>query len=111
MKKNNTFQCVHCCQEIVLRPYGTMQRNHCPACLWSVHLDNRPGDRASSCGGKMEPIAVSVRRDEWMLIHRCQVCGTLRSNRIAGDDSTARLLAIAARPLAHPPFPLDRLPV
>lgn len=111
VKTNETFRCVYCARAVALRPYGTKHRNHCPACLWSVHVDERPGDRASSCGGKMEPIAVSVRRDEWLLIHRCQSCGALRSNRVAGDDSVAGLLALAARPLANPPFPLDRLPL
>jgi hypothetical protein len=56
----------------------------------------------------MEPVAVWVRGDEWALIHRCLGCGTLRSNRIAGDDSVPALLALAARPLANPPFPVDR---
>jgi len=58
----------------------------------------------------MEPIAITVRKDgEWILIHRCQGCGTLSSNRIAGDDNPLLLVRIAVKPLAQPPFPLDRL--
>lgn len=58
----------------------------------------------------MEPIAISVRRDdEWVLIHRCMDCGTLKANRIAGDDNEMALLSIAVRPVARPPFPLDGL--
>jgi hypothetical protein len=58
----------------------------------------------------MEPIAITVRKDgEWVLIHRCQGCGTLSSNRIAGDDNPLLLLRIAVKPLAQPPFPLERL--
>ena len=58
----------------------------------------------------MEPIAVWVRRGgEWAVIHRCRECGALRSNRIAGDDNEFVLLALAVRPLAQPPFPLDQL--
>jgi len=46
------------------------------------------GDRQSACGGVMEPIAISVRKDkEWIIIHRCTECGTLRENRVAGDDN------------------------
>ncbi|WDF05905.1 RNHCP domain-containing protein [Shouchella hunanensis] len=30
-------------------------RNHCPFCLYSKHQDIIPGDRASTCGGLMEP--------------------------------------------------------
>jgi hypothetical protein len=58
----------------------------------------------------MEPIAVWARKGgEWALIHRCAACGALSSNRIAADDNEMLLLSIAARPLAHPAFPLDRL--
>jgi hypothetical protein len=58
----------------------------------------------------MEPIAVFVGNGgEWMLIHRCKACNELHENRIAGDDSVMVLLAIAARPLAQPPIPLDFL--
>ena len=47
--------------------------------------------------------------EEWMLIHRCKSCGQLHENRIAGDDSVMLLLAIAAKPLANPPVPLEFL--
>ena len=89
---------------------GTQHRNHCPSCLWSRHLDVDPGDRAADCGASMEPIAITVRNDgEWVLIHRCRGCGALASNRVAGDDNPLLLVRIAVRPLAQPPFPLDRL--
>jgi len=56
----------------------------------------------------MEPIAVSVRSgSEWTLIHRCNDCGALKSNRIAGDDNEMALMSLAVRPVAQPPFPLD----
>ncbi len=59
----------------------------------------------------MEPIAVSVRPDgEWTLVHRCRECGSIRANRIGGDDNPMLLMSLAARPLARPPFPLDRMP-
>jgi len=58
----------------------------------------------------MEPIALWVRHDgEWAIIHRCRECGVLRTNRIAGDDDALALMSLAVRPLARPPFPLDRL--
>jgi hypothetical protein len=79
-------------------------RNHCPACLWSRHVDVLPGDRAADCGGLMEPIGVEHRHGKGMVIvHRCQRCGVTRPNRVAVDrvqgdgiDSIAALL----RPLA-----------
>lgn len=105
------FVCTHCSRPVAREAPGTAHRNHCPRCLWSVHLDTQPGDRAARCGGLMEPVAVSVRPGgEWVLIHRCRRCGALRGNRIAGDDNELVLLSLAVRPLAQPPFPLDRLP-
>ena len=104
------FVCAHCGREVAAEAFGTKHRNHCPWCLWSVHLDDRPGDRAAFCGGEMEPVAVEVRKDgEWALIHRCRACGVLGANRIAGDDSPLVLVSLAVRPLARPAFPLDRL--
>jgi len=58
----------------------------------------------------MEPIAIAVRgAGEWVLIHRCRACDALHANRSAGDDNPLLLVRIAARPLALPPFPLERL--
>ena len=106
----SVFRCQHCRAEIAADAAGTQHRNHCPHCLWSVHLDERPGDRRSACGAGMEPIAVWVRGDgEWALVHRCCACHTARVNRIAGDDNEYALLSLAARPMASPPFPVTRL--
>ncbi len=105
-----SFRCVHCRMDISTSAPGTLHRNHCPSCLWSRHVDDAPGDRAADCQASMEPIAMTVRGDgEWVLIHRCNGCGVLHANRIAGDDNPLLLLRIAVRPLAQPPFPLDRL--
>jgi len=58
----------------------------------------------------MEPIGLWVRSDgEWALIHRCQSCGEIHTNRIAGDDNEGALLALAVQPLANPAFPLARI--
>ena len=73
-------------------------------------MDEVPGDRAAECAGAMEPIAVWVRPGgDWALIHRCRRCGELHSNRIGGDDNELLLIALAVRPIAQPPFPLDRV--
>lgn len=101
------LQCRHCRTEFSLDAPGTRHRNHCPWCLWSVHLDNTPGDRAAACGGGMEPIAVSACDDgEWLLVHQCKSCFGVHVNRIAGDDNERDLLALAVRPLRHAPFPI-----
>ena len=56
----------------------------------------------------MEPVSVWVRKGgEWAVIHRCRRCGILHSNRVAADDSPLKLMSLAVRPLAEPPFPLE----
>lgn len=110
-RRSQTFRCQHCRIDVPLDAPGTRHRNHCPQCLWSAHLDERPGDRRSPCGGGMEPIAVWVRPDgEWSLVHRCGSCRVTKVNRIAGDDNDLVLMSIAARPMAAPPFPLAKIP-
>ena len=106
-----TFRCGHCGLDVSTRAVGTAHRNHCPNCLWSRHLDDdRPGDRDAECGSLMEPIAISVRGDgEWILVHRCGGCDELHLNRSSGDDNPLILLQLAVRPLAQPPFPIERI--
>lgn len=58
----------------------------------------------------MEPVAISARGDgEWVLVHRCTSCDVAHLNRTAADDSPLLLVRLAARPLALPPFPLERI--
>lgn len=107
-KGSQDFTCKVCGAYVTAEGGGTKNRNHCPVCLSSVHLDIEPGDRAADCGGTMEPIGVWVRKNgEWALIHRCKICGTLSSNRIAADDNPVKLMSIAVKPLASPPFPAE----
>lgn len=85
---------------------GTKNRNHCPFCLFSEHLDeNIPGDRKSTCKGKMEPIALTFKKGitdkygnfkqgETMIVHKCKKCNKLSSNRIAGDDNPDEILKL-----------------
>jgi RNHCP domain len=104
------FTCVSCKRQVPGVAWGTSHRNHCPACLWSRHVDEEPGDRRCACRAPMRPIGIEVRADgEWAIIHRCTGCNALRANRIAGDDHEVALLALALRPLANPAFPLDVL--
>lgn len=106
-----SFRCRHCKLDVPVVAIGTAHRNHCPNCLWSRHLDDdAAGDRDSECGASMEPIAITVRAGgEWVLVHRCTNCATVRLNRSAGDDNPLALLRLAVRPLALTPFPLELL--
>ena len=104
------FTCKVCGRLVTPDCAGSGHRNHCPNCLTSLHLDQEPGDRAADCGGVMEPIAAWVRKGgEWAIIHRCRRCGHLSSTRVAADDNPMKLMSIAMRPLAAPPFPIERI--
>ena len=95
----NGFWCKHCGAYVYTLPgsSGVQNRNHCPFCLWSRHVDHfQAGDRLSACKAIMQPIGLTLKQTrnkyaccsigELMLIHRCRDCGKLSINRIAADD-------------------------
>jgi hypothetical protein len=101
------FICVNCrsfvCADEALS--GVHNRNHCPYCLVSRHLDLfEAGDRLSACKGAMLPLALTWKRSlkkyarpgdgELMLVHRCRDWGGLSINRIAADDDNALILSL-----------------
>ncbi len=83
-KNDSGFVCAHCKRQV--EPLGYSSRNHCPFCLWSLHVDVFPGDRANGCGGQMEPIRVEISpKKGFVIVHRCTVCGEIRRNKAATD--------------------------
>lgn len=104
------FVCGNCGNTVVPPGSGTVNRNHCPGCLWSRHVDLRTGDRMSVCRGMMEPVALWVKeKGEWSILHRCVKCGLIRANRISGDDCRDNLIGMALKPALNPPFPIDKV--
>ena len=101
------FKCAHC-HGIVSSAQllsGVHNRNHCPYCLWSCHLDlYAAGDRLSACKAPMRPIGLTMKtgrnkyqrdaRGELMLVHQCSGCQTLSINRIAADDDSETIRAV-----------------
>jgi hypothetical protein len=105
------FRCAHC-HGMVSSTHllsGVNNRNHCPYCLWSCHLDLfAAGDRLSACKAPMKPVGLTLKkgrnkyqrmgdplsRGELMLIHECAECKILSINRIAADDDSATVIAI-----------------
>ena len=108
------FRCAHC-HRLVLAAHwlsGVNNRNHCPYCLWSCHLDlSAAGDRLSACKGLMKPIGLTMKksrnkyrleaRGELMLIHECTECASLSINRIAADDDSESILRVFQESLGH----------
>lgn len=107
LSNNNGFQCAHCHYFVSSDPMiaGVKNRNHCPYCLWSRHVDLfEAGDRLAVCKARMQPIGLTLKRTrkkyglaqygELMLIHQCEDCGKVSVNRIAADDDAALLFDI-----------------
>ena len=100
-KNDDGFICAHCGREV--KPLGYTSRNHCPFCLWSLHVDVNPGDRANTCGGPLEPVsALPDAKRGYIIIHRCQKCGELRRNKAAHEakvqpDNLSLLIKLTAK--------------
>lgn len=88
------FRCERCGALV----QGNGYTNHCPSCLWSRHVDINPGDRASQCGGLMEPLSVQKRGERYVIVHRCEQCGFERRQSAAAHDNMDALIAVAAAP-------------
>ena len=89
MPEHKGFTCLNCSKFVSYKAPGTKNRNHCPYCLYSVHVDFEPGDRSNACLGLMPPKGKLEKPDgEEVLVNKCIKCGFERKNRVAGDDST-----------------------
>ena len=96
MTNSQAFKCENCDKEVTIVAPGTKNRNHCPFCLASLHVDNEIGDRASGCGGLMPATGKMYKPDgEEVLVHTCVKCGMVRKNRVAGDDSYSEIEKLA----------------
>ncbi len=89
-RKKEDFICGHCGLFVV----GNGYTNHCPKCLWGKHVDIHPGDRASECGGLMKPESFTMKKQEFVVIHRCEKCGFLGKNRLSEEDDMGALAAV-----------------
>lgn len=89
------FKCENCGHEVK----GDGYTNHCPKCLWSKHVDNNPGDRANTCGGKMEPIEAFYEKESWFVVHQCGKCGSKKKIKLTKDDSLLAVEEIIAKQL------------
>ena len=62
--RNETFICENCRTEVSLHPTGSA-RNHCPVCLYSLHVDQSlPGDRLSTCHALMRPVGIDYKKNK-----------------------------------------------
>jgi hypothetical protein len=103
---NQDFRCENCQSPVSANAYlaGVQNRNHCPYCLWSKHVDSKEaGDRLAACKGQMRPVGLTLKKTrkkygpetgELMLIHQCKECAKFSINRIAADDINSRVIEV-----------------
>jgi len=85
---NKGFVCKNCKKRVKKSEDGSC-RNHCPYCLYSLHVDLEvPGDRLNPCKGLMMPIGLELNKKKGTRIkHMCKLCGEKSYNRSADDDN------------------------
>lgn len=95
---NQGFTCLNC--QATVPPHPTSCRNHCPFCLYSLHVDlDTPGDRASTCHGLMKPLGLEGGSRKGHLgqdlLHECTLCKKRLKNLLAEDDDWKQTFLIA----------------
>ena len=93
VRRRENFICEICGKYVV----GDGYTNHCPACLYSKHVDVNPGDRAARCGGMMRPINVEVISGKQVIIHRCDMCGIVRKNKVQEQDNFDQIVDVVVK--------------
>lgn len=93
------FTCMSCKRDVPA--HGRTARDHCPFCLKSQHVDDKvPGDRASTCGGRLDPYEITIRGAGIDIRYRCTRCRAEKVNQaiLDGDvpDSWDALVALSA---------------
>jgi len=102
--ENTGFVCAHCGETVAALTNGSY-RNHCPFCLYSLHVDEGIGDRQSRCFGLMKPVGLAKNSKKgYQIVHVCLACNVMRLNRVAEDtempDDFERILSLSAKPLS-----------
>lgn len=100
--RDEGFFCAHCKKEVL--PNGVTSRDHCPRCLYSMHVDKNPGDRANPCRGILRPISATPHpKKGFVIIYRCEKCGEILRNKAAlsgtDPDDMDRLIALTSNPM------------
>lgn len=97
MKKFNMidedFICVNCGYKVSKLNYTA--RDHCPNCLYSIHVDILPGDRKNNCHGLLKPKGIEKYRDTYKIIYECTKCHQIHRNIMANDDNMDLIIELS----------------
>ena len=87
------FKCINCGCEVSKLEYTA--RDHCPKCLYSLHVDIMPGDRQNKCMGLMKPIGIEKYKNTYKIIYKCSKCGEIHKNIMAQYDNYDLIVALS----------------
>ncbi len=90
-RTKENFVCENCHYKV----QGNGYTNHCPACLYSKHVDIHPGDRAEECQGMMKPVAWETVHGDIYIVHECLRCGFKKRNKLQPGDNQEILIEIS----------------
>ena len=94
MMIDEAFTCVVCKKEVA--PLSYTARDHCPNCLYSMHVDINPGDRKETCHGLLQPIGIEkFKKDKYKIIYKCIKCNKMTKNIAAIDDNMDEIIKLS----------------
>ncbi|MDE1827710.1 MAG: RNHCP domain-containing protein [Candidatus Micrarchaeota archaeon] len=85
------FKCLKCGTQVK----GNGYTDHCPNCLWGLHVDVMPGDRASGCRGQLQPINVVYEDDSYVITYKCVKCRAIKNFKASSEDNVDVLANLA----------------
>ena len=72
IRKNESFVCLKC--GTLVEKHKTSSRDHCNHCLYGLHVDINPGDRANQCKGILKPIGIKISNKKIKIAYNCLKC-------------------------------------
>lgn len=82
---NKNFICDNCHKYVPKLKKGN--RDHCPNCLYSKHIDIEPGDRLNKCLGFLIPLNIINKKNKTQIKYTCEKCGDTVYCITAIDDN------------------------
>lgn len=87
------FVCSNCGK--LVHNLGYTARDHCPYCLYSMHVDINPGDRLNECKGLMAPVGIEKCKDTYKVVYKCEKCKEIHKNIMAKDDDINLIIELS----------------
>ena len=88
------FICLNCGYSV--SHLGYTARDHCPKCLYSLHVDINPGDRKETCHGLLVPVGIEkAKKDNYKIVYKCSLCGKMVKNICAKDDDMEKIIELS----------------